>query len=341
MGVLVCVDPRPEGQALAAEVAAQGGLSVVSFMDADAALDYVQSDQEVSVLVVAAELNDCDGTRLIQAVRLLPQRLSVPIAYVVDDAASIHAGDAMQSGATEVMRRSDRSALRDLVERHQEVAANEAAIHGRVLLVEDSPIMRSLIADLANALGLAVDACGSYAEAEAKIGNAYDLIIVDVVLDEIRSGLTLVREIRRGPDGRRHTPVLVMSGYEDSARRLDALRSGADDYLSKPFEPEEFVWRVRRLLEMAALRQAANLRSEDGGVRTEQAQARLELTAREMEVYSVLRTGAGDKQIAAQLGISFWTVRTHIQSIFNKLGVMNRRELMVADGQRVNADSPR
>jgi DNA-binding NarL/FixJ family response regulator len=56
------------------------------------------------------------------------------------------------------------------------------------------------------------------------------------------------------------------------------------------------------------------------------------LTARETQISTALCTGASDKQIAGDLGISYWTVRSHIQSIFRKLGVLNRRELMVKMG---------
>lgn len=325
MGALVCVDPLAVGQSIAKRIADSAGLTAVGFDNEDDALDYLRGDAPVSIIIVASSLISGDGISLLQGVRLLRQRMNVPIAYVVADDSTARAGDALLAGATEVLRRNEVSALEELVGRHIEVAKAASAAHGRMLLVEDTPTISALISELANALGLEVRSCFTYAEAVTALDDRYDVIVVDIVLDGRHSGVNLLRELRKRENGARRTPVLVMSGYHDPARRIDALRSGADEFVSKPFEPEEFIWRLRRLLEISALRQASAVMPGD----SESAHARSTLTGREMEIYKALRTGAGDKQIAADLGISFWTVRTHIQSIFNKLGVMNRRELMV------------
>jgi DNA-binding CsgD family transcriptional regulator len=52
------------------------------------------------------------------------------------------------------------------------------------------------------------------------------------------------------------------------------------------------------------------------------------LSPRELQIFHMIIAGKGDRDIAAELGISFWTVRGHVQQIFNKTGAINRRELM-------------
>jgi DNA-binding response OmpR family regulator len=120
----------------------------------------------------------------------------------------------------------------------------------RVLLVEDhKPLVRALRQGLEEE-GLeeenfAVDTAADGEEADVKARNtAYDVIILDLMLPRI-DGLTLLQRWRR--DGIK-THVLVLTargGIDDKVRGLDA---GADDYLTKPFELEELVARLRALI---------------------------------------------------------------------------------------------
>jgi DNA-binding response OmpR family regulator len=115
----------------------------------------------------------------------------------------------------------------------------------RVLLVEDhKPLVRALRQGLEEE-NFAVDTAADGEEADVKARNtSYDVIILDLMLPRI-DGLTLLQRWRR--DGIK-THVLVLtarSGIEDRVRGLD---SGADDYLTKPFELEELVARLRALI---------------------------------------------------------------------------------------------
>ncbi len=115
----------------------------------------------------------------------------------------------------------------------------------RVLLVEDhKPLVRALRQGLEEE-NFAVDTAADGEEADVKARNtAYDVIILDLMLPRI-DGLTLLQRWRR--DGIK-THVLVLTargGIDDKVRGLDA---GADDYLTKPFELEELVARLRALI---------------------------------------------------------------------------------------------
>ncbi|MCZ7140569.1 response regulator, partial [Salmonella enterica subsp. enterica] len=75
-----------------------------------------------------------------------------------------------------------------------------------------------------------------------------------------RDGLALVRHIRRVPQPFQslssRLPILVMAGFEDVASLAEALRDGADDFISKPFSREEFVLRLHRVLQPEFLPEA-------------------------------------------------------------------------------------
>src|SRR5687767_15326924 len=115
----------------------------------------------------------------------------------------------------------------------------------RLLIVEDDTRLAELLArslrEAAYAVDVAVDAeAGSYQAAV----NDYDALILDVGLPG-RSGLDLCRELRaRGS----RVPVLMLTARDAVRDRVGGLDSGADDYLTKPFEFEELFARLRALL---------------------------------------------------------------------------------------------
>ena len=325
MSILLCVDPSPTAQAMAASLATTAGLEPRAANGEEDALSLLRGDQPCAAVIVGNQLEQGDGLRLIEGVRLLLHRISLPIIFVTTEQSAEIANAAMRSGATEVAHRNDLDLLSDLVT-HFATPPIEPQMRGRVLLVEDSNAEAARVTQLCQLLGLEVDHCITAEEGLQRLEQRYDVLIVDVILAGAKNGIALLRELRQRELGGDNVPVLMVSGFDDAARRVEALRSGADDYLRKPFIAEELVWRVRRLLEYAAMRTACATRP---GPLTENGNGRSLLTARETQICEAICTGATDKQIATDLGISFWTVRSHIQNIFGKLNVLNRRELMV------------
>jgi DNA-binding response OmpR family regulator len=114
----------------------------------------------------------------------------------------------------------------------------------RVLLVEDSQILRYSIGTGLRQAGYAVDIA---ADGTAGLWNAqtndYDVIILDLMLPGI-DGLTLLKRIR---DDGKEAQVLILTAKDSVADRVKGLREGADDYMIKPFAFEELLARVETL----------------------------------------------------------------------------------------------
>lgn len=114
----------------------------------------------------------------------------------------------------------------------------------RLLLVEDNArLVRSLSAWL-GAAGMVVDAVGDGLHAEQLLGHEeYDAVILDLELPRL-GGMELLRLLRtRGNE----VPVLILTASGETADRVRGLNAGADDYLAKPFDPDELVARVRAI----------------------------------------------------------------------------------------------
>ncbi|WP_029190378.1 response regulator transcription factor [Verrucomicrobium spinosum] len=118
----------------------------------------------------------------------------------------------------------------------------------RVLVVEDDPdLRRSLVATLREE-NYAVDAAGDGAEGfQRALENEYDVIVLDVMLPGL-SGWEFLQKLRPT----KTSPVLMLTARDAVQDRVKGLNQGADDYLTKPFDIEELLARIRALIRRAA-----------------------------------------------------------------------------------------
>lgn len=117
----------------------------------------------------------------------------------------------------------------------------------RLLLLEDDPIMGSGLRAYLLTEGHVVDWCQRVAQAAVLGGEVFDALLVDWQLPD-GSGLDWVKSRRRGGD---KTPVILLTAKDLLSDRIQGLDSGADDYLVKPFDPEELSARIRAVCRRA------------------------------------------------------------------------------------------
>lgn len=119
-------------------------------------------------------------------------------------------------------------------------------MNSRILLVEDEPGLVLTVSDLLMNEGYDVDSAmdGEAGLLKATSGEPFDLIILDVMMPG-EDGLSLLKSVR---EKKQDTPVILLTARGLPAERIDGLKTGADDYLSKPFEPEELVLRIASIL---------------------------------------------------------------------------------------------
>jgi two-component system, OmpR family, response regulator len=111
----------------------------------------------------------------------------------------------------------------------------------RLLLVEDQPHLLRQLTRILREAGYAVDATADGADALARaIEIDYDALVLDVLLSGL-DGWTVLRRLRE----RKATPVLMLTARDATRDRVRGLDEGADDYLTKPFEPDELLARLR------------------------------------------------------------------------------------------------
>jgi two-component system, OmpR family, response regulator len=137
----------------------------------------------------------------------------------------------------------------------------------RVLVLEDDAVIGARIAEALTLAGFVADR-----EADGEIGcyrgetEGYDAIVLDLGLPTL-DGLTLLKRWRRSGVA---TPVLILTARGSWQERVEGIDAGADDYLTKPFQIEELVARVRALVRRAAGQAAAVIVAGDLALDTRQ-----------------------------------------------------------------------
>jgi two-component system OmpR family response regulator len=201
----------------------------------------------------------------------------------------------------------------------------------RLLLIEDDAILGEGLRDFLRADGHRVDWCDCLAATDALRGEPYDAWLVDWQLPD-GSGLDWVRSRRSRGDA---TPALMLTARDRLGDRITGLDAGADDYLIKPFAPEELSARLRAVSRRSGAG-AAQSRTQLGDVEVDLgARAafangrRAELTAREWAVLEALVLRAGRIVPKAELEklvhgfdseIASNALEVHVSALRRKLG---------------------
>ncbi|WP_028312563.1 response regulator transcription factor [Derxia gummosa] len=199
-----------------------------------------------------------------------------------------------------------------------------------LLLLEDDPLLGEALRDFLRAEGHTVDWLTRLSQARAALPSPYDALLVDWQLPD-GSGLDWIRGLRAAGNA---TPILLLTARDRVPERIEGLDAGADDYLVKPFAPEELAARVR-----AAARRGAGQttpRLVAGPVSLDPAARRawlgeteLNLTAREWALLEALARRAGRVVPRADLEQMLWgfdgelssnAVEVHLSNLRKKIG---------------------
>jgi two-component system phosphate regulon response regulator OmpR len=117
-------------------------------------------------------------------------------------------------------------------------------IGAHLLIVDDDERIRGLLQKFLMRHGFMTSIARDAAHARRLLaGLAFDMIVLDVMMPG-EDGLSLCRDIRE----RHATPILLLTAKGDAENRIEGLEAGADDYLSKPFEPKELLLRINAVL---------------------------------------------------------------------------------------------
>ena len=193
----------------------------------------------------------------------------------------------------------------------------------RVLIVEDHVLVAQgleLMLSRTDAFDLAGIAQTGGAAVHTVTEGKVDVVLMDVNLGRSLNGLEATRRIKHVAP---HTKVLVLTMYADTETVCEAIKAGADGYLTKATTQEALEAALHDVVEGRSVLDPAVTRGVFGRVGARDPAA---LSDRELAVLQEISHGRATREIAEEIGISEDTVKTYLKQIYRKLGVRDRTE---------------
>ncbi len=193
----------------------------------------------------------------------------------------------------------------------------------KVLVVDDHAIVRDglrRLLDSAEGIEVVAVAADGAGAIEAANGATVDVVLMDLSMP----GMDGVEATRSLSVTHPTIKVVVLTTFADQRRIMDALSAGAAGYLLKDASPDEIIAAVHTVVGGGAPLDPKAARVLLDAQRAPQPARHL--SGRETEVLTLLATGLANKQIARRLGIAERTVKAHLTSIFQQLGVTDRTQ---------------
>ena len=199
----------------------------------------------------------------------------------------------------------------------------------RILIADDHEVVRSGLKSLVSGTDIQIVAEATTGEEAVKLTTKHK---PDVVLLDIRmTGSDGLNALGRIKLDRPDIPVLMLSTYDNPTYVARAVALGASGYLMKGLGRDALLSAIRRVAEGGDAWTREELRRVTGALATPRVSGDVEvpLTQRESEVLRQLALGLTNKEIAQALGISYETVKEHVQHVLRKIGVTDRTQAAV------------
>jgi FixJ family two-component response regulator len=189
-----------------------------------------------------------------------------------------------------------------------------------VLVIDDDPLTRGALGSLFRSVGLKVMVFESGMKMlEHPLPTVPSCLVLDVRLPRL-SGFDLQTELSRlGAK----IPIIFITGHGDIPMSVNAMKTGAVDFLTKPFRDQEMLDAVTRALERDLERRREEHSNLDIRARFES------LTSRERQILALVTAGLMNKEVALRIGISEMTVKIHRGHMMRKMGTKSLADLVL------------
>jgi FixJ family two-component response regulator len=207
---------------------------------------------------------------------------------------------------------------------------NNAAIRPTIFVIDDEPEVRASIGRLLRSAGL--DALMFSSAREFLRANRPDVpscLVLDVRLPDV-SGLDLQRELAKANVD---LPIIFVTGYGDVPMSVRAMKAGAIEFLTKPYRDQDLLEAIQHAVERHRILRQRHI---EGAILKQRYRS---LTPREREVFPLVTVGMLNKQIAAQLGTTEKTIKSHRGQVMRKMRAASVADL-IRMGQRLGITSP-
>lgn len=207
----------------------------------------ITKNRSFDLICIAYHLSDYSGEMLCQQLRGNPALKNCRIILFTGEDNTELLKDALLAGATDIYNKNEFTQFETYIARYANIV--KCNVVGHILLIEDSPSQQQWLKAQLECAGLEVDAFFNAEDAmTAFMHTQYDIVITDMVLVGKMSGLNIVRAIRRLASEKGLIPIFAITAYDEISRRIELFQVGVSDYMAKPINPEELIFRISKLI---------------------------------------------------------------------------------------------
>jgi two-component system cell cycle response regulator len=222
------------------------------------------SEGGIELVCITMHLPDMTGTELARSIKALSKGANVFIILLSSDNNPEKLAQLKTPDINAVCQKMAVDELKDLL---KSVSKNEIILCqcvGRVLYIEDHLTLANMTTEILLEMGLIVEHQTSAEQGlEAFEENDYDLVLLDIVLQGEKDGISLIEDIRERTDEKQSVPILAISSLLQAHQRIHALKVGANDLIAKPVLQAELTVRVANLISARQLLQQVTKQKQD------------------------------------------------------------------------------
>ena len=212
----------------------------------------------------------------------------------------------------------------------------------KILIVDDEIMIREVVKEYADSKGYLCDGASDGMEALKMIEDGdYDIVLLDIMMPNL-DGFTALRKIKALKD----IPVIMLSARQEESDKLFSFENGVDDYVTKPFSPNELMARIKAVLDRTRAKEPKVVRIDDLVIDIDARKVMIEdevlnLTPKEIDLLIYLVTHQNmalsrEKLLDALWDYDFYgddrTVDTHIKMLRHHLGEKYRDHIVTVRG---------
>ena len=242
------VEPSRTYQKLLSSAIKLGGLETQQVSTGTEAL-VLLSKQPFDLIFVALHLQDMDASMFSSHLRADLRTRQIPLVMITSNEDKQLLDEAFSAGVTEIFAKHELDKISHYAAQFSRKKCSKT-MSGHILYIEDSPSTANLASAVLKDSGYIVDHFATGEEGiEAFRKNAYDLVLTNILLKGRLNGRGIVKALRHlENDHKKQIPLLVFSVLDDAAHKVELLRLGANDYVTKPLIREELLARVDNLI---------------------------------------------------------------------------------------------
>ena len=229
------------------------------------------SVRTVDLFLVTMNLPDIDGPALCRQIRQTIKDDCIPIIILTSEESGQSFSGAFAAGATDIFRRNKIEHFSDYLAHLTQLSK---PMNARVMVLEDSRVQRQILEQTLTGWGLEVQAFDSARPAlESHLDEPFDIILTDIELNGLESGLDFVRDVRQQPFGVGDVPIIAVTAYLSDSTRVNFLARGIDRCMLKPILMPELRSEVKKQIDIRkarlALDQERRMEAEKNNAKTE------------------------------------------------------------------------